>query len=41
MRKRIVTEIVPADTFWKAEKYHQRYFDKQGWAAARAVSLQQ
>jgi peptide-methionine (S)-S-oxide reductase len=26
----IVTEIKPADTFWKAEEYHQRYFEKNG-----------
>ncbi len=24
----IVTEIVPAATFWRAEDYHQRYLDK-------------
>jgi peptide-methionine (S)-S-oxide reductase len=24
----IVTEIVPIDRFWRAEEYHQRYFDK-------------
>jgi len=24
----IVTEIVPAGQFWRAEEYHQRYFDK-------------
>ena len=39
MRKAIVTEIVPAETFWKAEDYHQRYFEKQGRAAC-AVTLQ-
>jgi methionine-S-sulfoxide reductase len=33
MRKAIVTEIVPAETFWKAEEYHQRYFEKQGRTA--------
>jgi peptide-methionine (S)-S-oxide reductase len=39
LRKAIVTEIVPAETFWKAEDYHQRYFEKQGRAAC-AVTLQ-
>jgi methionine-S-sulfoxide reductase len=27
-KRPIVTEIVPAGTFWRAEQYHQRYFDK-------------
>ncbi len=30
----IVTEITPAPTFWRAEEYHQRYFEKRGLAPA-------
>jgi peptide-methionine (S)-S-oxide reductase len=26
----IVTEISPAQPFWRAEEYHQRYLDKRG-----------
>jgi peptide-methionine (S)-S-oxide reductase len=29
-RKPIVTEITPAPAFFRAEEYHQRYFEKQG-----------
>jgi peptide methionine sulfoxide reductase MsrA len=44
--RKIVTEIVPAGPFWRAEEYHQRYFDKhqghyschfiRGWVPAEA-----
>ena len=29
-RKPIVTQVVPAGNFWKAEEYHQRYLEKRG-----------
>ena len=31
--KRIVTQVVPAQTFWRAEDYHQRYLEKRGLAS--------
>jgi len=32
-KRPIVTEIKPATKFWRAEDYHQRYFEKNGMAA--------
>ena len=31
--RRIVTQVVPAQTFWRAEEYHQRYLEKRGLAS--------
>lgn len=28
--RRIVTQVLSAETFWRAEEYHQRYLEKRG-----------
>jgi peptide-methionine (S)-S-oxide reductase len=31
--KKIVTKVEPAQTFWRAEEYHQKYLEKRGQAS--------
>lgn len=31
--RRIVTQVAPAEAFWRAEEYHQRYLEKRGQAS--------
>jgi peptide-methionine (S)-S-oxide reductase len=34
-RRPIVTQILPASTFWRAEDYHQQYLEKRGLATCK------
>lgn len=34
-KREIATEIAPATTFWRAEEFHQRYFEKHGMSPCR------
>jgi peptide-methionine (S)-S-oxide reductase len=31
----VVTQIVPVETFWRAEEYHQRFLEKRGVVSCR------
>jgi peptide-methionine (S)-S-oxide reductase len=37
-RRPIVTEIKPPSQFWRAEEYHQQYFEKRGVASCHLPS---
>ncbi|HZD37579.1 MAG TPA: peptide-methionine (S)-S-oxide reductase MsrA, partial [Actinomycetes bacterium] len=36
----IATEITQASTFWPAEEYHQRYFEKQGFVGCHVPEFE-
>lgn len=40
-REPIVTEITPADTFWKAEAYHQKYIEKHPMRSCHVVDFEE
>ncbi len=37
-RRPIVTEVVPASTFWPAEAYHQRYTERTGFGGCHVAN---
>ena len=36
-RRPLATELAPAGEFWRAEEYHQRYFEKHGLPSCHVV----
>ncbi len=39
LKRKIVTEIIPAQRFWPAEDYHQQYLEKRGQSSC-AVTIE-